>query len=61
VYSIHKQDATVFDLSGRRVNVFVGGDKLVSKTMTVGLTEVPGETRMAPHTHEDKEEIIYVI
>ena len=61
MYSIHKSDAHSLDLPGRFVHVFVGMDKLESERMTVGLTEVHPETEMQPHTHEDKEEIIFVI
>lgn len=61
MYSIHKSEARMLDLPGRTVNVFVGCDKLQSDRMTVGLTEVPPETDMTPHVHEDKEEIIFVI
>jgi len=61
MYSIHKSDARMLDLPGRIVNVFVGGGKLSSERMTVGLTEVNPETSMPPHTHSDMEEIIFVI
>jgi quercetin dioxygenase-like cupin family protein len=61
MYSIHKSEAKVLDLPGRKVNIFVGSDKLKSERMTVGLTEIPPETDMTPHVHDDKEEIIYVI
>jgi quercetin dioxygenase-like cupin family protein len=61
MYSIHKTDAKTLDLPGRYVHVFVGMDKLESERMTVGLTEVHPETDMQPHTHDDKEEIIFVI
>jgi quercetin dioxygenase-like cupin family protein len=61
MFSVKKKEATVFDLPGRTVNVFIGGEALESARMTVGLTEVPPKSNMAPHTHEDKEEIIYVV
>jgi quercetin dioxygenase-like cupin family protein len=61
MYSIHKSEAKVLDLPGRIVDIFVGGGKLSSERMTVGLTEVHPETSMPPHTHSDKEEIIFVI
>lgn len=61
MYSIHKSEAKTLDLPGRFVHVFIGMDRLQSDRMTVGLTEVHPETAMAPHTHDDKEEIIFVI
>ncbi len=61
MYAKHKSDARTLDLPGRLVHVFVGLDKLPSDRMTVGLTEVHPETEMTPHTHDDKEEIIFVI
>ena len=61
MYSLHLSEAKVLDLPGRKVNVLVGGDRLKSERMTVGLTEVPPETDMAPHVHHDKEEIIFVM
>lgn len=60
MYSLHKSHAETLDLPGRLVHVFVGLGKLDSDRMTVGLTEVHPETEMQPHTHEDKEEIIFV-
>jgi len=60
MYSIHKSDAKLLDLPGRDVNVFVGLDRLKSDFFTVGLTEVPPESSMTPHTHDDKEEVIFV-
>jgi quercetin dioxygenase-like cupin family protein len=61
VYSVSKSEAKVLDLPGRVVNVLIGSEKLSSDRMTVGLTEVPPDTAMTPHCHEDMEEIIYVI
>jgi mannose-6-phosphate isomerase-like protein (cupin superfamily) len=61
MYSLHLSEAKVLDLPGRKVNVLIGSDKLKSERMTVGLTEIPPETDMAPHVHLDKEEIIFII
>ena len=61
MYSIHRSEARVLDLPGRIVNIFVGGGKLASERMTVGLTGVHPETSMPPHTHSDMAEIIFVI
>ncbi len=61
MYSIHKSDAKLLDLPGRDVHVFVGLDRLKSDFFTVGLTEVPSESSMTPHTHEDKKEIIFIV
>lgn len=60
MYSLHKSEAKVLDLPARIVNVFVGAGKLSSERMTLGLTEVHPETSMPAHTHDDKEEIIFV-
>ncbi len=61
MYSVQLKDAKVLDLKGRRVNLFIDANGVVSDNMSVGLTEVPANTAMDPHTHEDKEEIIFVI
>lgn len=60
MYSIHQSDAKLLDLPGRDVRVFVGLDRLKSDFFTVGLTEVPAESSMTPHTHDDKEEVIFI-
>jgi mannose-6-phosphate isomerase-like protein (cupin superfamily) len=59
-YSIHKSDSKLLDLPGRDVRVFVGLDRLQSESLTVGLTEVPPESSMTPHSHADKEEVIFI-
>ena len=61
MYSIHRSETKVLDMPGRIINIMVGSKKLSSERMTVGLTEVHPETTMAPHTHKDMEEIIYII
>ena len=65
MYSVRKSEAKLLDLPGRDVRVFIGVHEgftgVKSDYMTVGLTEVPPETSMTPHTHSDKEEIIFVV
>ncbi len=61
MYSIHKSDAKLLDLPGRDVHVFVGLDRLKSDFFTVGLCEVPPESSMTPHSHDDKEEVIFIV
>lgn len=61
MYSIHVSEAQILDLVGRKVKVMVGLDKLQSDKLTVGVTEVPPLSEMQPHTHDDKEEIIFIL
>ncbi len=61
MYSIRKPEAKKLDLPGRIVRVFIGTEKLSSDRMTIGMTEVPPESSMTAHTHEDMEEIIFVV
>ena len=61
MYSIRKPEAKELDLPGRTVRVFIGTEKLSSDRMTIGMTEVPPESSMTPHTHEDMEEIFIIV
>jgi len=61
MYSIHKSEADKLSLVGRDVYVFIGSEKLKGENLTVGMTEVPPETAMKPHVHEDREEVIFII
>lgn len=61
MYSARKSESKLLDLPGREVRVYVGTDFLYSDHMTMGMTEVPPESSMTPHTHDDKEEIIFVV
>jgi mannose-6-phosphate isomerase-like protein (cupin superfamily) len=61
MYSVTRADAKVLDMPARVINILVGSEKLSSDRMTVGFTEVHPNTAMAPHAHEDMEEIIFVI
>jgi len=61
MYSIHLSDAQILDLVGRKVQVMVGLDRLESDKLTVGVTEVPPQSEMMPHTHDDREEIIFIL
>ena len=61
MYSLHVSQAKVLNLPRRKVQVLVGNEKLSSKYMTVGITEVLPNTEMIPHTHKEEEEIIIVV
>lgn len=61
MYSLHVSQAKVLNLPGRKVKILVGNEKLSSKYMTVGITEVPPLKEMIPHTHRGEEEIIIVM
>jgi len=61
MYAVHISESKLLDLPGRDVRVFIGTERLHSDRMTVGLTEVPPQTAMTPHTHTDKEEIIFIL
>ena len=60
MYSLHVSQAKVLNLPRRKVQVLVGNEKLSSKYMSIGITEVPPHTEMIPHTHKEEEEIIIV-
>jgi mannose-6-phosphate isomerase-like protein (cupin superfamily) len=61
MYSARESESKLLDLPGRKVRVYIGTDRLYSDHMTMGMTEVPPQTAMTPHVHEDKEEVIFVI
>ena len=61
MYSVRLPEAKQLSLPGRDVKVFIGTDRFDSDHMTVGLTEVAPQTDMTPHTHDDMEEIIFII
>lgn len=61
MYSVNYDQAKKLDLKGRTVRVFIDAAGVVSENITTGLTEVPANTAMDPHVHEDREEIIFVI
>ena len=58
---VYREQSKELDLPGRTVRVFIGTEKLSSDRMTIGMTEVPPESSMTAHTHEDMEEIIFVV
>jgi quercetin dioxygenase-like cupin family protein len=61
MYAVNLSESKLLNLPGRDVHVFVGTEKIYSQRMTFGMTEVPALSSMTPHTHEDKEEIIFVL
>lgn len=61
MYTLHKSEAKMLDLPGRTVYILVGNEKLSSDRMTFGVTEVPPQTSMSPHTHQCEEEIIFIM
>ena len=65
MYTVDKSKAKLLDLPGRDVRVFIGPNNkftdVKSNHLTIGLTEVPPETSMTPHSHDDMEEIIFII
>ena len=60
-YSLHKSQAQIMEMPGRTIYLMVGSDKLKSDRMSFGVTEVPPETDMPPHTHESEEEIVFIV
>ena len=58
-------EAELLVLPKRDVRVFIGTNKIntnvKSERITTGLTQVPSKTDMIPHTHDNEEEIIFVI
>lgn len=65
MYTTRYDTAELMQLPGRDVRVFIGTEKAMcpvkSDHMTMGLTTVPANSDMIPHTHENEEEIIFVI
>ena len=65
MYTVKMDQAELMRLSKRDVRCFIGGDKMntpvKSEHITMGMTEVPANTDMLPHTHETEEEIIFVV
>ena len=61
MYSLNVSQVKALNLPGRKVKVLVGNEKISSKYMSVGITELPPHKEMIPHTHKEEEEIIVVI
>ena len=61
MYSVNTTEGKKIQLPGRDVILLIGSEKLKSERMTVGVTEIPPMGTNGMHTHEDKEEIIYVL
>ena len=61
MYTVKMENSKELGLKGRKVMVFIGSDSVKSDRMTLGMTEVPPNSVMDPHVHEDKEELIFVI
>ena len=65
MHTVKINEAELMRLPKRDVRCFIGGEKMntpvKSDYMTMGMTEVPAETDMIPHTHEIEEEIIFII
>ena len=61
MYSVHIDEGKKIQLPGREVTLLIGGDKVKSDRMTIGVTEIPPLGSNGMHAHDDKEEIIYVL
>lgn len=61
MYSVHIDEGKRIKLPGREVTLLIGGDKVKSDHMTIGVTEIPPFGNNGMHSHDDKEEIIYVL
>lgn len=60
-YFSHLKEGKRLDLPKRTVTIIVGKDDFKSERMTFGVTEVPPNTTMLPHIHQNEEEIIYIM
>ena len=61
MHTINERNVEQLELPGRSCRVIVGGSHLKSDHMTFGVTEVPANSRMSPHTHKSEEEIIFIV
>jgi len=61
MYSVNTTQGKKIKLPGRDVILLIGSEKVKSDSMTLGVTEIPPMGSNGMHTHEDKEEIIYVL
>ena len=65
MYTVKFDQAELLQLPKRHVRCYIGAEKMdtpvKSDRITMGMTEVPADTEMLPHTHDVEEEIIYVI
>lgn len=59
--TIHERDVEKMSLPKRDIRLLVGPGVLGSKNLNFGVTEVPPCTAMDFHTHQDAEEIIYIL
>jgi len=65
MYTVSMDRAELMKLPQRDVRCFIGTEKMDtpvhSDRITMGLTEVPAQTDMIPHSHSVEEELIFII
>ena len=60
MYTLNEENAKKLELPGRTCSVLVGNETLNAENLTFGVTEVPANTKMTAHRHE-QEEVIYIM
>lgn len=57
----HVDNCTVYNLPGRDWYYLLGPQNSQAKNLVFGLAEFPAGTLAAAHTHQDEEEILYIL
>lgn len=61
MYTPREEELERLSLPGRDVRVLIGTDRLSSKNLTMGVCEVPPRGAIDSHSHENEEEVMYVL
>jgi quercetin dioxygenase-like cupin family protein len=61
MYTVREDEIERLHLPGRDVRLLIGADRLGAKNVTMGICEVPPQRAMDPHSHDNEEEVIYVL
>ena len=58
---VHRRDATVLDLPGRRWGLLLGPGNVGARNLTLGFSSFPAGSAPAGHVHREEEEMVYVV
>jgi len=61
MYTVREDEIERLHLPGRDVRLLIGTDRLGAKNVTMGVCEVPPQGAMDPHSHDNEEEVMYVL
>ena len=59
--AVHRRDASVLNLPGRRWGLLLGPDNVGAHNATLGFSSFPPGSAPAGHLHPAEEELIYVV